>query len=157
MPVAGICIFIIHHQLLKTGLTDSIIDSFFAFLFHHISFSFYSYIIWLKSFAIVILLIYPFRRIYSLISQVIFSSRYFSFSFPKCASAFSAYIYAYIYERTLAQAIHQLLLDVETLPWNPKDFVIFLYRDFHFAEFLLRFMLRYATYIIRRLVGPISY
>lgn len=33
-----------------------------------------------------------------------------------------------------------LLLDVETSPWNPKDFVIFLYRDFHFAEFLSRFM-----------------
>lgn len=56
---------------------------------------------------IVTILLDPFRRIYSLISQVIFSSRYFSFSFPKCASAFSAYTYANIYERTLAQAIHR--------------------------------------------------
>lgn len=156
-------IFIIHHQLLETGLTDSIIGSFFFVPFPSDS------ALFLLLFRMTRILryrrthstrrFYPFDGVYPLVSQAIFSSRYFSFSFPKCASAFfSAYTYTHTYTRERWRKRSTAIIRRRNLTVESEGFRYFPIYRFSFRRISpSRFMSRYATYIIRRLLGSIRF
>lgn len=159
-------IFIIHHQLLETGLTDSIIGSFFFVPFPSDS------ALFLLLFRMTRILryrrthstrrFYPFDGVYPLVSQPIFSSRYFSFSFPKCASAFfSAYTYTHTYTRERWRKRSTAIIRRRNLTVESEGFRYFPIYRFLFRRISpSRFMSRYATYIIRRrrrLLGSIRF